>query len=110
MSARPRHNTMLCHSVTSLRSPVVLSLYVSDVAMVKLATEAPFSRFLISGSLPKRPTRITLFTPDICLLFIFSFSHTSGQRSADLLSTTDKSKKILSPLVSRFLKVTCDCD
>src|SRR5688572_6688348 len=71
MSASPRHSTMLCHSVTSFLSPVVLSLYVSDVAMVKFATDAPFSRLRTSGSLPKRPTRMTLFTPDISKHFRF---------------------------------------
>src|SRR5580693_7991154 len=54
--------TTRCHSVFSLRSPVPLSRHVSDVAMLKLAIGRPSWVRRISGSLPRFPTRITLFT------------------------------------------------
>src|SRR5471030_2717136 len=54
--------TTRCHSVFSLRSPVALSRQVSDVAMLKLAIGRPSCVRRISGSLPRFPTRITLFT------------------------------------------------
>src|ERR1700712_5749956 len=61
--------TTRCHSVFSLRSPVALSRQVSDVAMLKLAIGRPSCVRRISGSLPRFPTRITLFTlPAIAVL------------------------------------------
>src|SRR6185295_13372556 len=51
-----------CHSVFSLRSPVALSRQLSDVAMLRLAIGRPSWVRRISGSLPRFPTRITLFT------------------------------------------------
>src|SRR5215470_16296549 len=54
--------TTRCHSVFSLRSPVALSRQVSDVATLKLAIGRPSWVRRISGSLPRLPTRITLFT------------------------------------------------
>src|SRR5215472_3847983 len=52
---------MLCHSVRSCHSPA-LSLYRSLVARLNLATGTPLGVYLTSGSLPRFPTRITLFT------------------------------------------------
>src|SRR5215472_8802402 len=52
---------MLCHSVRSCHSPA-LSLYRSLVARLNLATGTPLGVNLTSGSLPRFPTRITLFT------------------------------------------------
>src|SRR5690242_12898261 len=54
--------TTRCHSVFSLRSPVALSRQVSEVATLKLAIGRPSWVRRISGSLPRFPTRITLFT------------------------------------------------
>src|ERR1700704_7067385 len=54
--------TTRCHSVFSLRSPVPLSRQVSEVAMLRLAIGRPSCVRRISGSLPRFPTRITLFT------------------------------------------------
>src|SRR5258708_18540057 len=54
--------TTRCHSVFSLRSPVPLSRQVSEVAMLRLAIGRPSWVRRISGSLPRLPTKITLFT------------------------------------------------
>src|ERR1700748_351163 len=54
--------TTRCHSVFSLRSPVFLSRQVSDVATLRLAIGRPSWVRRISGSLPRFPTKITLFT------------------------------------------------
>src|ERR1700751_5039440 len=54
--------TTRCHSVFSLRSPVALSRQVSDVAILRLAIGLPSWVRRISGSLPRFPTKITLFT------------------------------------------------
>src|SRR5215468_1952504 len=56
------NTTTRCHSVFSLRSPVFLSRQVSDVATLRLAIGRPSWVRRISGSLPRFPTRITLFT------------------------------------------------
>src|SRR5436853_4771209 len=53
--------TMLCHSVRSCHWPL-LSLYPSLVASENLATGVPVEVYLISGSFPRFPTRITLLT------------------------------------------------
>src|SRR5262245_38969946 len=61
--------TTRCHSVFSLRSPVALSRQVSEVATLRLAIGRPSWVRRISGSLPRFPTRITLFTlPAIAVL------------------------------------------
>src|SRR5882724_7704560 len=54
--------TTRCHSVFSLRSPVALSRQLSEVATLRLAIGRPSCVRRISGSLPRFPTRITLFT------------------------------------------------
>src|SRR2546423_6097516 len=54
--------TPRCHSVFSLRSPVALSRQLSDVARLRLAIGRPSWVRRISGSLPRFPTKITLFT------------------------------------------------
>src|SRR5579884_3314888 len=54
--------TTRCHSVLSLRSPVALSRQVSDVATRKLTTGRPSCIRRTSGSAPRLPTRMTLFT------------------------------------------------
>ena len=47
---------ILCHSVASLRSPVVLSFQNSDVA-----TLPPLGNCFVSGSRPRMPMTVTLF-------------------------------------------------
>src|SRR5213595_2034478 len=70
--------TTRCHSVFSLRSPVPLSRQVSEVSMLRLAIGRPSCVRRISGSLPRFPTRITLFTlPAIAALH--SRKHRIGQ-------------------------------
>src|SRR5215213_7614558 len=54
--------TTLCHSVRSLRSPEALSFQFSEVAILKLTTGSPELSRRTSGSLPRLPTRMTLFT------------------------------------------------
>src|SRR5450631_3291931 len=54
--------TTRCHSVFSLRSPVALSRQLSEVATLRLAIGRPSWVRRISGSLPRFPIRITLFT------------------------------------------------
>src|SRR5271154_337459 len=61
ISACLPHTTILCHSVRFWRSPF-LSLNVSSVATVKLVTALPPPVKRVSGSRPRRPTRITLLT------------------------------------------------
>src|SRR5882757_632136 len=66
--------TTRCHSVFSLRSPVPLSRQVSEVATLRLAIGRPSCVRRISGSLPRFPTRITLFTlPAIAALHSKSY-------------------------------------
>src|SRR6267154_3142279 len=70
--------TTRCHSVFSLRSPVALSRQLSEVATLRLAIGRPSWVRRISGSLPRFPTRITLFTlPAIAALH--SRKHWIGQ-------------------------------
>src|SRR3546814_4167804 len=53
----------LCHSVFSRGSPVARSFQRSEVAMRRLATSPlPSPSERISGSAPRLPMRITLFT------------------------------------------------
>src|SRR5271168_5291012 len=66
ISACLPQTVILCHSVRFWRSPF-LSLYVSSVASEKLATAWPPPVKRVSGSRPRRPTRITLLT-DIVFL------------------------------------------
>src|SRR5687768_6531841 len=54
--------TTECHSVFSLRSPDALSFHVSDVAIRRFTTGSPELSRRTSGSRPRLPTRITLFT------------------------------------------------
>src|SRR6202034_4781195 len=61
--------TTRCHSVFSLRSPVLLSFQDSDVARRRLAIGRPSWVRRISGSAPRLPIRITLLTlPAMTLL------------------------------------------
>src|SRR5580704_5098857 len=67
ISACLPQTTILCHSVRFCRSPL-LSLNVSSVASEKLHTAWPPLVYRVSGSLPKRPTKITLLTDISCCL------------------------------------------
>ncbi len=58
----PTGDAMLCQFVLSCLSPVLRSFQVSDVAIEKLQTFPPLGKVLTSGSLPRFPIRITLFT------------------------------------------------
>ena len=51
-----------CHSVRSLRSPLALSRQVSEVAIFRFTTLPPLPNVRTSGSRPRFPTMITLFT------------------------------------------------
>src|SRR3954469_15121940 len=55
-----------CHSVRSWRLPS-RSFQVSDVATRRLTTSSPLGIERDSGSAPRLPTRITLFTPAIAV-------------------------------------------
>src|SRR4029077_13130079 len=61
VSAVLPQTTILCHSVRFCRSPL-LSLKDSSVASEKLQTAWPPLVYRVSGSRPKRPTKITLLT------------------------------------------------
>src|SRR5664279_2530910 len=63
--------TTRCHSVFSLRSPVVLSRQLSDVATLRFAIGRPSWVRRISGSLPRLPIRITLLTLPAMILLRF---------------------------------------
>src|SRR6266849_10206528 len=74
ISACLPHTTILCHSVRFWRSPL-RSLKDSSVAREKLQTAWPPPVYRVSGSRPKRPTRITLFT-DIGFLHLWEEDNT----------------------------------
>ena len=56
------YESILCHSVLVTFSPVSFRVNVSEVAKENRAKAPPFSKCLISGSFPRLPTNITLFT------------------------------------------------
>src|SRR6201992_835957 len=91
--------TTRCHSVFSLRSPVALSRQVSEVAMLRLAIGRPSWVRRISGSLPRFPTRITLFTlPAIAVLQ----SHFFGRRPYTLVCLPRLPALPVIPIYSNF--------
>jgi len=55
-------NATRCHSVFSCFSPEPLSFHVSVVAMEMFVTAPPSGMYRVSGSRPRLPTRMTLFT------------------------------------------------
>ena len=67
-SAKPRQSTTVCHSVCETNLPE-RSLKVSVVANGNFATPIFPSRNYTSGSFPRLPMSITLFTPLILFLF-----------------------------------------
>ena len=63
ISPRRPKRAILCHSVRSCCWPDALSFQDSLVAMRMLVTVMPLGMERVSGSAPRLPTRITLFTP-----------------------------------------------
>src|SRR5579864_3586053 len=64
--------TTRCHSVRSLRSPEALSRQVSEVATDRFTTGSPDVMRRTSGSFPRFPIRMTLFTlPAISVSVLF---------------------------------------
>src|SRR5450432_4939076 len=70
ISANRCQATMLCHSVRSCHSPP-LSLNLSLVAGLNLTTGTPEGVYLISGSVPRFPIRITLLMLFAIFFFLF---------------------------------------
>src|SRR2546421_4296005 len=66
---------MRCHSVSSFFSPLVLSVHWNEVASDTLVIAAPSGMYLVSGSRPRLPTRMTLFTDAISALPTKQFAH-----------------------------------
>src|SRR3989440_7905342 len=66
---------MRCHSVSSFFSPLVLSVHWNEVASDALVIAAPSGMYFVSGSRPRLPTRITLFTEAISYLPGNQFAH-----------------------------------
>jgi len=54
---------MLCHSVRSCCAPEALSFHDSLVAILMFVTVIPLGMERVSGSAPRLPTKMTLFTP-----------------------------------------------
>src|SRR3982074_343430 len=54
---------MLCHSVRSCCAPETLSFHDSLVAILMFVTVIPLGMERVSGSAPRLPTKMTLFTP-----------------------------------------------
>src|SRR5437660_6325089 len=67
---------MRCHSVSSFFSPLALSVHWNDVASDALVIAAPSGMYFVSGSRPRLPTRITLFTEAMSHLPRYQFAHT----------------------------------
>src|SRR5688572_24302263 len=61
---RPKKE-MRCHSVASFISPLCLSFHLSVVATRMLVTASPLGIYRVSGSAPRLPTMMTLFTDAI---------------------------------------------
>src|SRR5882672_4477192 len=66
---------MRCHSVSSFFSPLALSVHWNDVASDALVIAAPSGMYFVSGSRPRLPTRITLFTDAMSYLPGYQFAH-----------------------------------
>src|SRR5207237_9513563 len=64
-----------CLSVASFISPLALSFHRSVVATRMLVTASPRGRYFVSGSAPRLPTMITLFTDAISYLPGYQFAH-----------------------------------
>src|SRR5690349_2074082 len=73
--------TTRCHSVFSLRSPDCLSRQLSDVATERFTTGSPMLSFLISGSLPRLPIKITVLTLPAMTASVFNAHKPNRLRS-----------------------------
>src|SRR5690606_21850395 len=73
ISAKRLLVVILCHSVASLRSPVVLSFQNSDVATLNVVTLPPLGNCFVSGSRPSTPITVTLFKFGILQFSIYIF-------------------------------------
>src|SRR5579863_5478099 len=101
---------MLCHSVRRCCSPE-RSLKTSSVARVNLATGAPLGVYLTSGSLPRRPIRMTLLMELIAgtsaVVFFDASPHEPdrGPRSGRIWLAAARrrgSRQFLQPLTRQF--------
>src|SRR5450631_3535695 len=63
ISPKRPNSAMLCHSVRSCWAPEALSFQDSLVAIRILVTVMPLGMERVSGSAPRLPTKMTLFTP-----------------------------------------------
>src|SRR5450631_426516 len=63
ISPKRPNSAMLCHSVRSCCAPEALSFQDSLVAIRMFVTVMPLGMERVSGSAPRLPTRMTLFTP-----------------------------------------------
>src|SRR5690242_16849480 len=77
ISARRPKKAMRCHSVASFVSPLALSFQRSVVARRMFVTASPLGRYFDSGSAPRLPTRMTLFTDAISCLPAHQFTYGS---------------------------------
>src|SRR5215210_3008591 len=77
--------TTLCHSVRSWRLPS-LSFQLSLVAIRMLTTSPPLFSDRASGSAPRLPIRITLFTPAMSLSIPVRKGDNAAARDAPVLS------------------------
>src|SRR6516162_10283676 len=73
--------TTRCHSVRSRRSPVVLSRQVSLVATLSWTMGRPSCVRLISGSRPRLPTNMTLFTEPAMTVSVSSHRNRTARPS-----------------------------
>ncbi len=64
----------MCHSVASLRFPVVLSFQWSVVATLKLVTLPPLGKFLVSGLRPNTPITIVYSRLALLILTAYKFA------------------------------------
>src|SRR5688572_17569712 len=75
ISASLPRNTIRCHSVSSFFSPLALSFHWKDVATDTLVSAAPSGMYRVSGSRPRLPTRMTLFTDAMSHLSSYQFAY-----------------------------------
>src|SRR5207245_5498965 len=93
--------TMLCHSVRSFHSPLCLSLKLSLVAMLNLATAVPCGVYFNSGSLPRVPIRMTLLT---------LLAMAGGPFQISVSDAVNISVAMQSVICNKFRLGTCDRD
>src|SRR4051794_29882797 len=92
--------TTLCHSVRSWRLPS-LSFQLSLVATRMLTTSPPLFSERDSGSAPRFPTRITLFTPAMSLSIPVGKGDNAAARDAPVLSRNQPPRRPAVPREAR---------